>query len=174
MYIGIDYSLRCPAIAILPSQDCKFEESVIEYLTSVKTAQRNVENLWGEPYPEYSGFQDRIHKISHWAVEIVTSYKTPKVFIEGYSHGSTGKHLEIAENCGLLKYKLFREGVDFVTVPPTTLKKFATGKGNADKALMAQKFQELTGRNINEMLGLRSENPSSDIIDAFFLARYHI
>lgn len=57
-------------------------------------------------------------------------------------------------------------------VAPTTLKKFATTKGNATKPAMAAAFWEENNVDIKKELGLSGENPSSDIVDAYFLARY--
>jgi crossover junction endodeoxyribonuclease RuvC len=56
------------------------------------------------------------------------------VILEGYSFGSTGRAVfQIGELGGVIRFKLWREGIPFVEVPPTVLKKLATGKGNASK-----------------------------------------
>ena len=65
--------------------------------------------------------------------------------IEDYSFGSKGRVFNLAENCGLLKYMLFKKGYRFFTVPPTVVKKFATGKGNANKEAMVKAAQEKYG-----------------------------
>ena len=57
--------------------------------------------------------------------------------LEGYSFGSQGRAVfDIAELGGCVRFLLYRLGVPFVDVPPATLKKFATGKGNAPKDAM--------------------------------------
>jgi len=59
------------------------------------------------------------------------------VVIEGYSFGSQGRSVfQIAELGGILRWKLHRMEVPFVDVPPSTLKKYATGIGNANKDVM--------------------------------------
>lgn len=56
------------------------------------------------------------------------------VVIEDYSYGSQGKAiLNIAELGGALRWILWRAEKPVVVIPPATLKKFATGKGNAGK-----------------------------------------
>lgn len=43
------------------------------------------------------------------------------------------------ENAGLaylVRWHLYKRGISYLLVPPTTLKKFVTGKGNAEKSLM--------------------------------------
>lgn len=59
------------------------------------------------------------------------------VIIEGISFGSTGAmHAEICGLNYLVRVALEEIGIPWTEVPPSTLKKFATGKGNAQKADM--------------------------------------
>lgn len=59
------------------------------------------------------------------------------VVIEGYSFGSQGRSVfDVAELGGCVRFLLHRLGKSWVDVPPATLKKFATGKGNAPKDAM--------------------------------------
>jgi Holliday junction resolvasome RuvABC endonuclease subunit len=94
--------------------------------------------------------------------------------VEGYAMGAKGQVFQIAENTGLLKHKLWLTGIPFVTPAPTAVKKHATGKGNAKKEDMERAFVEETGWDIRHELGqsAKSWNPSSDIIDAYFMARF--
>ena len=81
------------------------------------------------------------------------------VFIESYSFGSVGKRESIAELGGTIRLTLFEQNIEFVDVPPTVLKKYVTGKGNADKIAM--------GVALQKQFGL--EYPTSDQTDAFLL-----
>lgn len=58
------------------------------------------------------------------------------VVLEGYGFGPQRGHaaIELAELGGVLRVGLYMAGVPFVDVAPASLKKFATGKGNASKA----------------------------------------
>jgi crossover junction endodeoxyribonuclease RuvC len=73
--------------------------------------------------------------------------------IEGYSLGmmtvtrttSTGSHktptgvlskIRLGEVGGMVRLHLFDNHIAYVDIPPTSLKRFATGRGNADKATM--------------------------------------
>jgi Holliday junction resolvasome RuvABC endonuclease subunit len=59
------------------------------------------------------------------------------VAIEGYSYASHGRStVSLAELGGIVRYGLWCEGIIYIDVPPSTLKKYATGKGNADKGAM--------------------------------------
>jgi Holliday junction resolvasome RuvABC endonuclease subunit len=58
-------------------------------------------------------------------------------------------------------------------MPPTQIKKFATGKGNANKELMQDSFVKETGVDMKKLLTMTEKqwNPSSDIIDAYYIAK---
>lgn len=57
------------------------------------------------------------------------------VVIEGYAFGSgSGKSMDRGEFGGIVRWELYHRGIQMVEVTPTQLKKFLTGKGNADKS----------------------------------------
>lgn len=59
------------------------------------------------------------------------------VVLEGYSFGSRGRAVyDIGELGGVVRWTLFDSGVPFVDVPPSSLKKYATGRGNSPKDAM--------------------------------------
>lgn len=66
-------------------------------------------------------------------VTLVEAHRCTHVFIEGYSFGhNMAGHHDIVEYGSLLRYGLLPLAQVF-EVAPATLKKFATGKGNAQK-----------------------------------------
>ncbi len=59
------------------------------------------------------------------------------VMIEGYSYGSKNSHAHaLGELGGIIRVALTEAGIRYVDVPPSNLKKYATGKGNASKGLV--------------------------------------
>jgi Holliday junction resolvasome RuvABC endonuclease subunit len=58
------------------------------------------------------------------------------VVIEGYSYASPNQAHQIGELGGCVRFLLWRLGIPHVDVAPSTLKKYATGKGNANKDAM--------------------------------------
>jgi Holliday junction resolvasome RuvABC endonuclease subunit len=59
------------------------------------------------------------------------------VVLEGYSFGSKGASVfQLAELGGIVRWELQGRSLPYIDVPPATLKRFATGKGNADKDAM--------------------------------------
>jgi len=88
------------------------------------------------------------------------------VAIEGYSHGSVGRVFQLGEIGGITRVAAYKRGITFIEVPPTTLKKFATGKGNADKIQIA--FAMNKGYGIDFSGYTKSDN----LFDAYALARF--
>ena len=64
--------------------------------------------------------------------------------------------------------------IEYHIVPPTTLKKYATGKGNADKLMMYEAFVNKTGIDPRKILNSQSKlsSPFTDIADSYWLASY--
>lgn len=82
------------------------------------------------------------------------------VVIEGYAFGRVNRAHKLGELGGVVRVALTEHGVRWVDLPPATLKKFAAGKGNADKgAVLAAAIRRLG-----------YSGSSNDEADALFLA----
>ena len=169
--VAIDYSMTSPAMIICRREVISFPSCQCFFLTDKpKLAKDFRPNLVGTLMPKWETFEERFDLISQWVFDnLPTDCKI--VGIEGYSFGSKGKVFQIAENTGLLKHKFWKQQIPMKIVAPTEIKKFATGKGNATKQLLEECFVAQTGVNLREILGQSEKqmNPSSDIIDSFFL-----
>ena len=62
--------------------------------------------------------------------------------LEGYSMGAKGRLFDIGEATGIFKYFLSQNSISPLIVAPSSIKKHATGKGNANKFQMLEKFLE--------------------------------
>lgn len=67
------------------------------------------------------------------------------VVIEGLAIHGPGGAMAAAQLMGAVKVALMDHGSTYVEVPPSTLKKYATGKGNATKADMAVALYKRAG-----------------------------
>ena len=117
---------------------------------------------------------ERFSNISNWAInKFHILGKNLKVFIEGYSYGSKGQALfQIAENCGILKYKLLHRNISYDIIVPSVVKKGATGKGNADKDMMYEAFNKETKIDLKKLFDTEKVgNPISDIADSYFIQK---
>lgn len=171
---GIDYSMTSPAICIYDSDnEFKFDNCEVYFMTQTKKFEIDHKNIHGRML-EYTDAMDRYDKISSFFIDRVLDNDVECVYIEDYSMGSKGKVFHIAENTGILKYRLWMVQVPFVCVPPTVIKKFATGKGNSDKQKMQDVFESENSIRLKSELNMTEKqwNPSSDIIDAYWICKY--
>ena len=181
---GIDYSLTAPAICIFhaenaftgeKSDEFLFDNCSFYYLTDTKKyADTFIGNIHGKLFSEVECDADRYDSISQWAVDIILKFECEQIALEGYSYGSKGKVFHIAENTGILKYKFFQRSIPVDIIPPTSIKKFATGKGNADKAMMHDAFKKETDKNLHKLitpLKKNIANPISDIVDSYYICK---
>lgn len=173
--VGIDYSLTCPSIAIFNGDNFSFENCQFHFLTDRKKFELQGQ-LNGYFHKEYSCSELRYHQLSEWVVSHLPTSIT-SIALEGYSFGSRGgRAFDIGEATGLLKHKLYMLNYNVLIVPPTVVKKIATGKGNADKIKMAEAFLNETKRNLYEEFNCSlGKSPISDIIDSYYICKiaYH-
>lgn len=174
--VGIDYSLTSPAVCV--ARDKTFSNSFFYFLNDRKSVIGKCHNILGEAHEEYLTDQERYENIASWVLAILANFdkKDVVILIEDYSFGSKGKVFHIAENCGMLKYMLYKAGYKFFTVPPTVVKKFATGKGNATKEKMYEAFVKDTFVDLHSIISPTTKlgSPTTDIVDAWYIAKYMI
>ena len=140
---GIDYSMSCPAICVYDSENGKFSFSNTKnyFRSNLQRFEKfDEDNLSAENHGSWKTEEDRYDDIANWAMNIMRP-KVEKVYLEGYSYGSTGRVFHIAENTAILKHLMWENRIEFEIIPPTVIKKFATGKGNANKELMYESFE---------------------------------
>ena len=97
--------------------------------------------------------------------------------IEAYAfHIQSSSVTVLAELGGVIRNKLVRAGLPFVEVSPTTVKRWFTGSGAADKHDMWRRFQAVTAGSLplDDLIpGSFEKNipsPHSDVVDSFALA----
>ena len=176
IFTGIDYSLSSPAV-------CTYDEAAGDFcfqncnflLLSDKKIPKTPKNIYIESHKPWSDPNERYHNIATFFLDNI---KTDKILIEDYSMGSKGKVFHIAENTEVLQYNLWLKKIPYKKIPPTVLKKFATGKGNSNKEAMYSQFLKEENVDLLGLLGLnlpksgKIDSPISDIVDSFFLCRY--
>lgn len=109
---------------------------------------------------------DRLGEL-HWAFE------PTHLLIEGLAFvakGNATRELAGLFYCIQDRLKYTHGATSIQVVPPTTLKKFATGKGNAGKPAVRESLPE----DVNQYLSLKYPKSKglSDIVDAYWLARW--
>tara|TARA_B100000287_G_scaffold85502_1_gene78079 strand:+ start:446 stop:1033 length:588 start_codon:yes stop_codon:yes gene_type:complete len=183
---GIDYSLTSPAICVWKSTDDRlfdFDSCDLYYLEnsqrwkSTTASSHGLLNLHPEEYPEWNTEEERHDLLSNWAMSIIQGCN--EIYLEGYAFATVGKsHVRsVAENTGLLKHKMHKVKQTFSLVPPTVVKKYATGKGNSNKEVMYEAFSAelVTPPDLKSQLTPKSKklsNPVTDIVDSYWLCKY--
>jgi hypothetical protein len=172
--VGIDYSLTSPCICICDADNFSFSKCKFYYLTDNKKYNIDIDNLNGDLHEPYFIEEERFYNITKWVLDKLKEGDI--IYMEGYSMGSTGRVFNIAENAGLLKHYLWKRKHTYNIVPPTVIKKFATGKGNANKQFLQECFEQETDYFIKKKLLMtdKQSNPSSDIIDSYYICKYGV
>lgn len=116
--IGLDLSLQSSGIAAVDGSVHTFE-------------------------PKSKGME-RIEAIRAHVMDFVVPHVELAV-VEGYSFGSKGQTHATGEMGGVVRHALYMAGVAYIDVPPNTVKKYATGNGNAGKFAMIKAADKRLG-----------------------------
>lgn len=178
--VGLDYSMSCPCLCLCEG-DIRIENCRFYFLTDIKKYVGEFSNgkYQGTIFPDYSSEEERFHVISEHFIKILSKIRKDVIIgnmnIEGYAMGAKGRVFAIGENTGVIKHKLYLYGIQFNIVPPTVIKKFATGKGNSDKNIMYDFFLTETKTNLKEIFGYNKTSigsPIGDIVDSYYICKY--
>jgi Holliday junction resolvasome RuvABC endonuclease subunit len=115
IFLGIDQSLTKPGITIL-NEDAGI---IISRSVSVSKSLRGAARLMF--------IADALREDLSWPC---SQHEAGVGCIEGASFGSFHREFDLGEVSGVVKLVAFELGLDLITVAPTQLKLFATGKGN--------------------------------------------
>ncbi len=122
---GLDISTKT-GFALVGVYDGKPE--VIE--TAVYTAQRHAGNI------------ARGDAIYSQVIAPILTAKPDEIIIEGYGYGNAHTLVTLVEIGTIIRYELHKHGLQYRDIPPTSMKKFVTGKGNAPKdSVMKEVFK---------------------------------
>lgn len=171
---GIDYSLNGPSICIFNTKSkFSFNSCSFYFLTDTKKYATTFRgNIHGELFETYDGDCERYGSISDWVMRICVGCSN--IGLEGYAYNATGRVFNIAENTGILKYKLHQALIPVDIIEPTKVKKLATGKGNADKETMVNSFMTETGIDLHNLITPNKTNvgsPVTDIVDSYYICK---
>ena len=160
---SIDYSLTCPAICVYNTEEGQFSLKTCRFYFNQQSSTNKIRAKRYETLKSLNIFESirfsndnetiRYYLLADWALSVLISENVDTVSLEAYALGATGLVFNIAEATGILKHYLFTQGIQVYTFPPSQNKKIFSGKGNANKALMIDTFNQIHGINIAEQLG---------------------
>lgn len=173
---GIDYSTTSPSICVFKDDGTINPSNCVYHCFAIdkwRDGWSSIQNVNCYKLPKELRDLSKFKFLAEWTIEAIRWFdnRVQKVILEDYSFGSTGRVFHIAENVGVLKLKLLENGFRYETVPPTVIKKFATGKGNSNKEAMLEAWKKEPG---TFDLIQESGNPASDIVDSYFLCKYGV
>lgn len=172
--IGIDYSMSSPAICRFSGTKFSFDNCFFHYITGTKKYALHSPQFHGAMLGEFPTNEHKFDFLADWVIN-----RCPNgdvfVYIEDFAFAASGRITDMAENTGVLKNKLFHEGIERNKVAPGTLKKFAI-HGRASKHEMIEQFIKETGCDLYKLFDMspkqKKTNPLCDIVDSFFLCKY--
>lgn len=142
--IGLDVSTLTGIATIFPNGDTQTFELVLR------------------PQTTYTGRMQRLGTLEKALRELLNGGKpVALVAIEGYAMGTKFMRTEQIELGCLTRYVCWQMKVPVVEIAPTSLKKFATGKGHAQKNMIM----------MHCLKNWKFEAKSDNVADAYVLAR---
>jgi Holliday junction resolvasome RuvABC endonuclease subunit len=174
MYAGIDYSMTSPGITVGSTSD--FHKCKTFFYTNKKKFEGKFgKNVYGVMAHPYTTQMERFDNLTEWTISILKKFKVTEVCLEGYAYAGSGVVFNIAENTGIMKHSLWKSDIIIHTVAPTQVKKFFSGKGNANKEAMHDAFVEKTGISLAALLDAKAkDSPVSDAVDSYAMLQYGI
>ena len=181
--LGIDMSISCPSFTIL-DEDCNH---IITYAFPQELAKKRIKiiNSLDEGYKfrvdylptkemEFRTEFERYNYVANCVYKRIKEYHFNHAFIEGYAMGAKGRVFDIAETTSALKKLLLdNDGLAVYPIAPTENKKMFSGKGNAGKDLMGEKFLDITGENIHITFDTTKgieDKLVNDMVDSYSIA----
>jgi len=183
LHIGIDFSISSPCVCFWNTkQQHLFENCEFFFLHSKRSITKiNFPN--NIHYSESSESKDNSVRFAENAMALTSEIKKRLdnvkkyvIMLEGYSMGAKGRLFDIGEATGIFKLFLSQENIKPLVIAPTQIKKLATGKGNANKFQMLEKFMEInTSLHNSEWIDVLTtekhiQPPLTDLVDSFFIA----
>lgn len=175
LIVGIDWSITSPALTIF---DTESNRPIAFY------AMRNRKRLVSsddiitlfEPITEYENDIERFDKMANLYIDVIKEYKIKNVFLEGFAYRAMGNTYSIGESTAMVKYYLWKAGINLEIFQPSAIKKDFTDKGNASKTLMWDTYSSREEyidfiRILNlERRGDKIPSPVDDIVDSLAIA----
>lgn len=114
-------------------------------------------------FPRQTGVR-RAQLIARACLQHLAEARVEVVAIEGFAFNNHNTLVTLSEISTLIKSALLDLGIPWWEVPPTVLKKWVTGKGNAKKEDMAAAVKERWGY-------VPTEKKGDDLVDSYALAK---
>ena len=176
--IGIDPSINSTGICVWDGVTNKYYNIVSKMTKKLQAFESNHIRILSYNKSEIKDkeYSDKemakttnIYYICRHIQNLLTIYRPDMVIMEGVSYGSVGS-AALVDLSGLnfaIRMILAEMNIPFQIVPPTAVKKFATGNGQAEKDIIINAWKRLD----NNILNIK-DIKVDDLADSYFLAHY--
>jgi crossover junction endodeoxyribonuclease RuvC len=113
-FVGLDLSLTASGIALVDTTPPERHVDVIKMPARYRGA-------------------DRLHRILVDIARRVSKWAPDLVLIEGYAFGRHNRAHQLGELGGVVRLWLYEKRIPYLEIPPSKLKGYAAGRGNASK-----------------------------------------
>lgn len=176
--IGIDPSINSTGVCVWDGVTNKYYNIVSKMTKKLQAFESNHIRILSYNKSEIKDkeYSDKemakttnIYYICRHIQNLLTIHRPDMVIMEGVSYGSVGS-AALVDLSGLnfaIRMILAEMNIPFQIVPPTAVKKFATGNGQAEKDIIINAWKRLDNNilNINDI-------KVDDLADSYFLAHY--
>lgn len=170
MFVGIDPSINSTGICIIKDNTTTFY-NIKPNLTRKELELPIPDNFYFVIYSKIDTHEEIYKTINFMRIAdrveeiIARGDDEAHIVIEGIAFGSSSNSVcDLAGLNHIIRTRLVK--YDTEVVAPAQIKKFATGKGNANKDLMVEKFKEEYGHGLDMLIKI------DDMADAFWMAKY--
>lgn len=171
--MGVDQSLTCTGVVILDKhyalpEGRQLED--IEFSGSIKTVKMLTDDFVLDTYYRANQIADELIRLIVVHQVDILCFETPSLA----SKGNATRTLPMLLGCllGRLTKIVKEHGIALYFVPPSSLKKFATGKGNAKKEDMFDSLLDSCPELHNDLINKPKNVGRYDITDAYYLAQW--
>ena len=162
LVLGIDQSYKSTGIVLLE------DETIVDVLTFAA----NTIKIEKKVEVEIDRF-DQADEIANFIGDYLLKHLPEAIGVEGLAHGGLGSmtrdlaglQFTIINHLRTLNFRRLE------LVPPTSVKKFATGKGNSKKELLYEHLPDSTKLLFDEK-GFKKSKGRYDVTDAYWIARF--
>lgn len=183
IYVGIDYSLTSPSVCVYNSDrgDFVFDNCTFSVISDVKIPPNLPKNIFISPHKPWTNQDERYHNIADYLIKTNCLESADVILIEDYAFAAKGRVFGIAENTEVLQYNLWLKKKQYTKISPKSIKKWATGSGNAAKEQMVEAFHK-NPKN-PDMFSIfasprkktgKVDSPLSDIVDSYFICGWAV
>lgn len=149
--LGLDQSFTCSGFVVL-------DDNSLIHCERFKTTKDD--NIY-----------DRTWKVVSRVKELVHEYKPDYIAIEGLAFASVGNATRDLAGLqfAIISNLCYQDGIPVKIVPPTSVKKQATGKGRVDKMELVEALPTEV-REAFDAIGVKKTTGLRDLADAYWIA----